>query len=427
MTLGLGADRSGFLKAGHTPTLVAALLYFDVSFMAWVLLGPLAPFLREDLGLSATQTGLLTAIPLLGGSLFRPLLGALADRIGGRRTGVLGLVLTCIPLVMGWQFATTAVHFYGLGFMLGIAGASFAVALPLASRWYPPQYQGLAMGIAGAGNSGTLLATLFAPRIAERFGWAATFGLALVPIAMVLILFLWLARESPKPRTVTTARQYGELLGEADTLWLSLFYSMTFGGFVGFASFLTTFFHDQYGVSRVQAGDFTTVVVVAGSLLRPVGGYLADRLGGYRLLVILLGGCAACIAAVAALPPVNIAVALLFVGLGMLGMGNGAVFQLVPQRFPERIGVVTGIVGAAGGLGGFALPFALGAVKDATGGYTLGLVGCALVFVVGMLALLQLGTQWSTRWAPAARQQAGVYSYKQFLRPAPDLSYQEPD
>jgi NNP family nitrate/nitrite transporter-like MFS transporter len=215
MTLGLGADRSGFLKAGHTPTLVAALLYFDVSFMAWVLLGPLAPFLREDLGLSATQTGLLTAIPLLGGSLFRPLLGALADRIGGRRTGVLGLVLTCIPLVMGWQFATTAVHFYGLGFMLGIAGASFAVALPLASRWYPPQYQGLAMGIAGAGNSGTLLATLFAPRIAERFGWAATFGLALVPIAMVLILFLWLARESPKPRTVTTARQYGELLGEA--------------------------------------------------------------------------------------------------------------------------------------------------------------------------------------------------------------------
>lgn len=423
----LSSGRSGFLQAGHTPTLVAALLYFDVSFMAWVLLGPLAPFLRDEFGLTATQTGLLTAIPLLGGSLFRPLLGALADRIGGRMTGLLGLVMTLVPLAAGWQLASSVTHLYMLGFCLGIAGASFAVALPLASRWYPPEYQGLAMGIAGAGNSGTLFATLFAPRIAERVGWAATFGFAILPIALVLVLFLWLARDSPKPKAPVTMQQYGALLGESDTLWLSLFYSMTFGGFVGFASFLTTFFHEQYGVSRVQAGDFTTLVVVAGSLLRPVGGYLADRFGGYRLLVVLLGACAACVAAVAALPPVQIAVLLLFVGLGMLGMGNGAVFQLVPQRFPDRIGVVTGIVGAAGGLGGFLLPFALGSVKDATGGYTLGLLGCAAVFVIGMVTLLELGARWSTRWAPEARRQAGVYSYRAGLRSASDLSYQEPD
>jgi NNP family nitrate/nitrite transporter-like MFS transporter len=146
----------GFLRAGHTPTLVAALLYFDVSFMAWVLLGPLAPFLRSELGLTATQQGLITAIPLLGGSLFRPLLGMLGERIGGKRTGLLGLILTLLTLAAGWQFAHTIADFYVLGFFLGIAGASFAVALPLASRWYPPEYQGLAMGIAGAGNSGTL-------------------------------------------------------------------------------------------------------------------------------------------------------------------------------------------------------------------------------------------------------------------------------
>ena len=127
----------GFTRAGHLPTLVAALLYFDVSFMVWVLLGPLAPFLSEDLGLTASQQGLLTAIPLLGGSLFRPLLGLLADRIGARRTGMFGLVLTLVPLAVGWQYAHTAMHFYTLGFFLGIAGASFAVALPLASRWYP--------------------------------------------------------------------------------------------------------------------------------------------------------------------------------------------------------------------------------------------------------------------------------------------------
>ena len=129
----------GFFRAGHLPTLVAALLYFDVSFMVWVLLGPLAPFLSEDLGLTASQQGLLTAIPLLGGSLFRPLLGMLADRIGARRTGMLGLVLTLVPLTVGWQYAHTAAHFYTLGFFLGIAGASFAVALPLASLWYPPE------------------------------------------------------------------------------------------------------------------------------------------------------------------------------------------------------------------------------------------------------------------------------------------------
>ena len=414
--------RSGFLKSGHTPTLVAALLYFDVSFMTWVLMGPLAPFIGEDLRLSATQAGLLTAIPLLGGSLFRPLLGAVADRIGGRRTGLIGMVLTVLPLLAGWQFATSAAHFYVLGFFLGIAGASFAVALPLAGRWYPPEYQGLAMGIAGAGNSGTLLATLFAPRLAERFGWAATFGAALVPVSVVFIVFLLIARDSPRRVAPVTAREYGAVLREGDTLWLSFFYSLTFGGFVGLASFLTTFFHQQYGVSRVEAGDFTTLVVVAGSFLRPVGGWLSDRFGGYRLLVMLLGGFAVALAGVAALPPVGVAVALLFVGLGMLGMGNGAVFQLVPQRFPERIGVVTGIVGAAGGLGGFFLPSVLGLVKDWTGGYTAGLLAFAALFGAGLLVLLELGDRWSKRWALGARRHAGVYSYRAALRPASNLS-----
>src|SRR5688572_20312366 len=187
---------SGFARAGHLPTLIAALLYFDVSFMIWVLLGPLAPFLREDLGLSATEQGLLTAIPLLGGSLFRPVLGFVADRIGGRRTGLLGLMLTLIPLFLAWRVASTPAHFYTLGLLLGIAGASFAVALPLASRWYPPEYQGLAMGIAGAGNSGTLVATLFAPRLAERFGWEMTFGLAMLPVVAVLAVFALLAKDS---------------------------------------------------------------------------------------------------------------------------------------------------------------------------------------------------------------------------------------
>src|SRR5262249_36773827 len=160
----------GFLQSGHAPTLIAALLYFDVSFMVWVLLGPLAPFLREELHLTATQQGLLVAVPLLGGSVFRPILGLLGDRLGGPRAGVLGLAVTILPLLMAWKLGHTLGQFYIVGLLLGIAGASFAVALPLASGWYPPEYQGLAMGIAGAGNSGSLFATLAAPRLAQRFG-----------------------------------------------------------------------------------------------------------------------------------------------------------------------------------------------------------------------------------------------------------------
>ena len=408
----------GFLRAGHFPTLTAALLYFDVSFMTWVLLGPLAPFLREDLGLTATEQGLLTAIPLLGGSLFRPVLGLLGDRIGGRRAGLLGLVLTLATLLAGWQWAETAAHFYALGLCLGIAGASFAVALPLASRWYPPEYQGLAMGIAGAGNSGTLLATLFAPRLAEQFGWAATFGIAMLPVGSVLVLFALLARDSPRRPAPTSMREYAAVLREPDTVWLSFLYSLTFGGFVGFASFLTTFFHEQYQLSRVAAGDFTTLVVVSGSLLRPVGGWLADRIGGYRLLVLLLAGFVVCLGSVATLPSVRAAVALLFVGMGLLGMGNGAVFQLVPQRFPDRMGMVTGIVGAAGGLGGFFLPTVLGAAKDLTGTYAPGLLLLAAAFGAGTAVLLELGARWSTRWSAAALRQTGVYSYRVALRRA---------
>ena len=405
-----------FLKSGHLPTLVAALLYFDISFMVWVLLGPLAPFLREEFALSATEQGLMVAMPLLGGSCFRPILGLCGDRFGGRRTGLIGMALTIVPLAIGWKFAQSPAHFYVIGLMLGIAGASFAVALPLASRWYPPEHQGLAMGIAGAGNSGSLLATLAAPRLAERFGWEATFGLMIAPVLLVFVAFAVLAKDSPRHRTNQTWRDYGAVLKEPDTLWFSCLYALTFGGFVGFTSFLTTFFNQQYLVSKVSAGDFTTIVVIAGSLLRPVGGWLSDRIGGYRLLLILLLVVGGALAAAAMLPPLAVMVAILFVAVGCLGMGNGAVFQLVPQCFADRIGLVTGIVGAAGGLGGFFLPSMLGAVKDATGSYAPGLLLLAVVFVIGAGALLQLGSVWSARWQAPAVKRSGIFCYRGVVR-----------
>src|SRR5215831_19090363 len=201
-----------FRNAGHTPTLAAAFLYFDVSFMVWVILGPLGPFIGESLKLSAVQKGFLTAVPLLGGSFFRPILGWLTERIGGRRTGLIGLAASVVPLAIGWQFATAFAHFLALGVLLGVAGASFAAALPLASGWYPPEYQGIAMGIAGAGNSGTLLATLMAPRLAQAYGWRSAFGIAMIPIAIVWVLFFLMAKDAPGVRVVKRWPDYSALL-----------------------------------------------------------------------------------------------------------------------------------------------------------------------------------------------------------------------
>jgi NNP family nitrate/nitrite transporter-like MFS transporter len=405
-------NKNKFMKSGHFPTLIAAFLYFDVSFMVWVLLGPLAPFLSQQFHLTPYQKGLLTAIPLLGGAFFRPVLGVLGERFGERRTGLLGLTLTLVPLILGWRFAHTPTHLYFLGLLLGIAGASFAVALPIAGRWYPPEYQGLVMGIAGAGNSGTLIATLFAPRLAQRFGWSTTFALAMLPVVIVLFLFALLAKDSPRRGSPPTWAEYAAVLREPDAAWFCFFYSFTFGGFVGLASFLTTFFNDQYALSKVRAGDFTTIVVLAGSFLRPIGGWLSDKIGGYRLLMLLLVGVAVCLTGVGRLPALPLEVVLLFLTMGMLGMGNGAVFQLVPQRFPERVGVLTGLVGAAGGLGGFFLPFLLGTIKQRTGQYSGGLFLFGGAFFLAALILLQLGTRWRARWQESAIERAGIFSYR---------------
>lgn len=406
-------NKTSFAKSGHLPTLVSAFLYFDISFMVWVLFGPMTPFIAEQLHLSATQKGLLTAVPLLGGSFFRPVLGLLADRFGGRRVGLIALSLTAVPLVLGWLFASQLWQLYAVGFLLGLAGASFAVALPLAGRWYPPEHQGLAMGIAGAGNSGTLVATLFGPRLAQHYGWHAVFGFALLPIAAVLTAFFLLARNSPSKAAPKPWKSYGALLRTADTWRLCLLYSLTFGGFVGMTSFLSVFFHDQYHLSKIAAGDLTTIVVLSGSFLRPVGGWLADRFGGFTMLLSLFGGVALCLAFTCTLPPVAVVVPLLFVVMGMLGMGNGAVFQIAPQRFPAEIELITGIVGAAGGLGGFFLPSLLGTLKDVTGTYAAGLA-CFAFCTAGMCGLLlEFGVQWKRSWSEGALTRTRIFSYRE--------------
>src|SRR3954467_11097742 len=205
-------DLRGFRRAGHLPTLLCAFLYFMISCMAWMMVGALANSIIPDLGeLSDSRKGLMVAVPVLGGALLRLVLGPLTDHIGAKKTALLGLALTGVPLPLGWLWSDSYLEVWLVGLLLGVAGASFAAALPLASRWYPPQYQGLAMGIAGAGNSGTALATLFAPLLAASLGWRAVFGFALIPLALTFVAFLLLAKDSPDQPPPRSLRSYAEV------------------------------------------------------------------------------------------------------------------------------------------------------------------------------------------------------------------------
>ncbi|CAK6474127.1 nitrate/nitrite transporter [Peribacillus castrilensis] len=385
-------------KSGHAPSLLASFLYFDISFMIWVLLGALGVYITKDFGLSPAEKGLIVAIPILGGSFFRIVLGFLTDRIGPRKTAIGGMLVTMIPLFWGWLFGESLAELYLIGILLGVAGASFAAALPMASRWYPPHLQGLAMGIAGAGNSGTLFATLFGPRLAESLGWHNVMGLALIPLTIVFIIYILIAKDAPSQPPAKPLKEYFNVFKITDTWYFCILYSVTFGGFVGFTSFLSIFFVDEYGLTRIRAGEFVTLCVIAGSFFRPVGGFIADKIGGVKLLMFLFIGLTICMFGISFLYSLTAVTILLFIGMLFLGMGNGAVFQLVPQRFSKEIGFITGIVGAAGGVGGFLVPNILGTLKQVTGTYATGF----LVFsAVGIVALLILGLaqlSWRKTW-----------------------------
>ncbi|HEY5347188.1 MAG TPA: MFS transporter, partial [Rhizomicrobium sp.] len=236
-----------FFRAGHVPTLVACFLYFDLSFMVWVLLGPMAVLIAHDLHLSAGQKGLMVATPVLAGAMFRVVNGVLVGQWLPRLTGIVMQMIVIAGLVAAWLIG---IHNFSqlllLGLVLGVAGASFAIALPMASYWYPPEHQGKALGLAGAGNSGTVLAALFVPGIAVALGWNNVLGLAALPLAFALAVFVIFAKNSPRCPPPKTLQDYGRILKSGDAWWLMFFYSVSFGGFVGLSSFLPIYFHDQY-------------------------------------------------------------------------------------------------------------------------------------------------------------------------------------
>lgn len=365
-----------------------ATVAFGICFAVWSLVSPLAPQFQRSLGLTDTETSLLIAFPVLLGSVARIPMGIITDRLGGRRVFSALMLFSILPVVFIALSSSYGMMLFG-GFWLGMAGSSFAVGVPFVSRWFSTGKQGTALGIFGAGNIGTALAAYSVPSIAAAYGWPWAFWL-FVPILAASAAAFWLLAEdapgAPRPRSLGESLRV--IQRERLSWLLSFFYFITFGGFVAFSIYLPKLLVDWFAFDRVDAGLRTAGFVLVATAARPFGGYLADRLGGARLLSWVFGITPALAAVLAwqALGPSIVPTTIVFLTMAMLlGMGNGGVFKLVAQYFPRNTGVVTGVVGAAGGLGGFFPPMVMGLVRDATGSYAIALVLLA-AFLVAALA-----------------------------------------
>jgi NNP family nitrate/nitrite transporter-like MFS transporter len=376
--------------------LAIATIAFALCFTAWSLVPPFAKTFKHDLGLDYTEALLLTAVPVVLGSLLRIPLGALTDRYGGRIVFTGLLVFSALPAVL-FGYAHGYAELIAVGFLLGVAGASFAVGVPFVAGWYARERQGFALGVYGIGNIGTAIAFFGAPFVADRWG-RSTVGWV-TGVALLLGAWAFYSAARNAPRKAPPAR-YRQVLRSGWRLYrLALFYFITFGGFVAMAFLLPTVLQDWFDYSKGEASARAAGFIIAATAARPVGGWLSDRVGAYPVLVLAFAGIAIDAAVLAALAPEPriVPVTLTCLSLGaFLGAGNGAVFKLVPTEFPNDAGAAGGIVGAAGGLGGFFPPVFVGLVKDAEGTYTYGFVGL-LVFVALCLAL----AVWLLRTAPA--------------------------
>ena len=412
---------------GHGMTLFMAFLYFDMSFMVWTMLGPLSTEIGEALALgghimTAGEKATLLSLPILSGAILRIVLGFGVDKFGAKKTALVAqfIVISALLTAFLQGSAITYNQLLLVALGLGFAGASFAVALPQAGQWYPPKLQGVVLGIAGAGNIGVVIDFIFAPKIAELWGWNYVFGVGGVMAIIVFVAYLFLAKDAPadvytpRPKKL---RDYGKLMKDKDTWWFALFYAISFGGFVGFAGYMKVYLMSTYSVDmgtfgvdvfnepnvKVIAGYFGALTIFAGAVLRPVGGNIADKIGGIKALYFFYGAVALLVTLTALVKlPFFVAIFVLFLIMANLGMANGAVFQLVPQRFGKDIGIMTGLVGAAGGIGGTALIKTLGWSKGAFDGYMVGFLIFAGVVLVAIVGLSMVKTRWRTTWGVQA-------------------------
>jgi NNP family nitrate/nitrite transporter-like MFS transporter len=388
-----------FLRSGHAPTLFAAFFYFMFSCCIWVLNGAMAPFISETFQLTPAQKGLMLSIPIIAGALMRFPLGILSQYIGRKNATLVEMGLIAVAMLFGFFMVHSFNDLLAMGVLLGIAGASFGVALSLGSGWYPARYKGLAMGIAGAGNSGTVLAVLFAPPLAMKFGWQAVYGLAALSMLLPMIV-MWIAAKEPPDREHQSLRQHVSCLFEKDGWAFSLIYIVTFGGFIGLASFLPTYFYDQFKVTKVEAGQLTMLATLMGSGVRVVGGYISDRIGGIHTLSGVLLMVAITLALCGLAGNSLVLTTLLFMlCFAALGAGNGALFQLVPLRWPLTTAVAGSMIGEIGALGGGFLPNAMGLSKQYSGSYLGGFLAFTALALLMLAMLRMVQIRWTRTWA----------------------------
>lgn len=368
---------------GNTLQLALATGAFALCFAVFGSVSAMMPILKEQLNLNPVQVSIAIATPVLLGSLGRIPLGMLTDRYGGRKIFAFVCAASIVPaLLMGW--VSSYAQLIACGFFIGAALASFSVGVGFVNGWYPPARQGTALGVYGAGNIGQSLAAFGSPLLAAGLGLA--WGFWAFGAALVVWLGLWmlLARNAPRRAPARSFAETMQPLRDRMSWVLSLYYFLTFGGFVAMSIYLPTFLTEMFQLTPSDAGRRTAGFVVLATLVRPVGGWLADRIGGRRILLWVFPATAA-MAVFLACPSI---ITFTIGALGMaaaIGLGNGAVFKLVPQYFPGAVGSVTGLVGAAGGLGGYFPPLVLGAIKQSTGSYTIGFI---------LLGVFALGCWW---------------------------------
>lgn len=445
------------LKAGNWRALLACFLYFDTGFTAWLMLGPLAPYISRQLALTPVQSAFLVAVPVLSAAIVRITLGNLFQAVHGRPLALLGIALSAVPAL--WLLLPVEPTYTGLlvlGAFLGVGGASFAIALPMAGSSYPPRVQGLVLGLAAAGNIGAVIDGFVFPTLAQHFGWQHATGavlplLALAAAAVLLfgedrsaksgspgwalggfgvslagIVALVLLVETGVAVPLRTGqlllpglgsalaltvlpRRYRAVLADRDTWVVMLIYAITFGGFVGMTSYVSLLLTTQYALSKIDAGLGMAALCFAGAMIRPIGGWMADRLSGVRVLIVLLAAIALCNTLFAVLmPKLPGALVLLACMYVCFGLGNGATFQVVPHRWRGKTGLMTGIIGAAGGIGGFYLPVVMGLARESARSYAPGFATFAGLAALAFILVARLQRQWLTYTAPDALEAAVV-------------------
>ncbi|TAK95710.1 MAG: NarK/NasA family nitrate transporter [Aquabacterium sp.] len=389
-----------FLKAGHGPTLFAAFLYFSFSCCIWVLNGAMAPFITEDLKLTAAQRGLMLSVPIFAGAFMRFPLGILAQYVGRKPATLVEMVMIAVAMLFGYFFVHTFNDLLAMGVLLGIAGASFGVALSLGSGWFPPKHKGLAMGLVGAGNVGTAVSVLVAPPLAMKFGWQTVYGLAAIAICLPMIVMIVFAKEPPDRDAHSTFREHVACLFEKDGWAFSLIYGVTFGGFIGLTSFLPSYYYDQFHVSKVQAGQLTMLAAFMAAALRIFGGWISDRWGGVNTLtVVIITVAISLVLCGLASESLTATTLLMMLCFAALGTGNGAVFQLVPLRWPTTTAIAGSMIGEIGALGGGLVPNAMGLSKQYGGTYLWGFVTIAVLAVLSLLMMRVMQVRWTRTWA----------------------------